>query len=190
MTAARNLPFWSGYPESMAVGLDLGGSRARMVCAFPHEGGAIAIHDRDCFSSRARFQRYWDGLMLPHWRPLVVAAGDSDPLGIVAWLEQQGIEPIWSPVFETDHAEELCLLDLPRSYGRAYDLCLTACFQLKSYSVQVELWRECQRLRRGLARVTTHLGRLTGLHGTCPELDSPPLIALPDGPLTVDDIPF
>lgn len=160
--------------ESMAVGLHLQGARARLVCAFPQEGGGIAVHDWACLSSRARFQRYWAQLMHPHWRPCVIVAGDPDPLGIVPWLQQHRVYPSWTPVFEPDLFEDLAWLGLPRTHARAYDLCLTACCRLKDHTVQVELWRECHRLQERLARVTTDLGRLIGHRDWSPEPEFKP----------------
>lgn len=181
--------------EDVAVGLDLRGAQVRLVCAFPREGGEITLHDRACFSSRESFQRHWDELLHPHWHAHVAAAGDSDPLGIIPWLTRQLIYPSWPPVFEANPAEELALLGLPRAYARAYDLCLTVCFQIQEHSVKAELWRECQRLHRRMARVATQLGRLTCPHAWRPDLSEaplpPPPTALDDRPpRSIDEIPF
>ena len=166
-----------------------------MVSGFPRIGGEVALHDRACFSSRESFQSYWTELLHPHWHAHVAAAADTDPLGIIPWLKRQGIYPSWVPVFEADPAEELALLGLPRAYARAYDLCVTECFRIEQHSVQIELWRECQRLQRRITRVATHLGRLTCARGWRPDLSDSPLPPPPTAfderpPRPIDQIPF
>lgn len=182
--------------EDVAIGLDLHDHQVRVVCGFPHPFDVgMTLHAWDCFSSRESFQRYWVELLHPRWHAHVAAAGDLDLLGIIPWLRQQGIYLIWPPVLEPDLTEELALLDLPRAYGRAYDLCLTACFRVRPDSVQIELWRECQRLQRRITRVATSLGRLIAPCAYRLDLNHSPLPPPPTAyddrpPRPIDEIPF
>lgn len=181
-----------------AVGLDLGRGRPdgiRLVW-----GGHNDDHTFYClawrrFASRERFQHYWLR-HLSHLQTRVAAYGRSDPLGIVAWLERQGVLVEWPAPTDRDLEGEMNLWMLPRAYTRAFDMALSANLRIRRDDVISDRWLRLQVLHHALAEITEDLRRLSINFGppdpVSPSLP-PPKTACEDrslDPDEYDEIPF
>lgn len=153
--------------DVIAVGIDISGSLARMVYGYSKEGEfyLLAWHS---FRDTKRFERCWKAKLeaVPRKPSSFQVAMPSYPydsldLGIAKWLEAKGI-----PVYRTAITGDACQAHfehwgLPRTFGPAYDLALSAAYELDAPAILKGQWLTLESLTRELQQLSLELGRLS-----------------------------
>lgn len=178
---------------AMVAGIHLDKAVAHLVWGGPNEpDSGFYCHGWRRFSSRLDFQRYWKR-HLWIFRPRVAVAGYSDPLGILPWLDRQGLCIEFPATSHCSDEGEMIMWGIPGTYARAFDVALSANLRVQHHRVLADGWLELQVLHRTLARVTDDLRRLSSnMTGIPPSLSLPsPISSLDDLPPYVQDpVPF
>lgn len=178
---------------AMVAGIHLDKAVARLVWGGPNEPDSGFYCDGwRRFSSRLAFQRHWNR-HLRTFSPRVAVTGYFDPLGIVPWLDRQGLCIEFPETTYGDVEGQMVMWGIPGAYARAFDVALSANLRAQHHHVLADRWLELQVLHRTLARVTDDLRRLSSNMAGIPPTRSlpPPVTPLDDLPPYVDDpVPF
>lgn len=151
----------------IAIGIDISGGLARMVYGHSTEG-EFDVLAWQCFRDIKRFEHYWKTRLeaAPRKPSSFRVAMPSHPyhpvdLGIGKWLEAKGIAVYRTAITGDGRQADLEVWGLPRTYGPAYDLALSAAYELDAAAILKGQWLTLESLTRELQQLSTELGRLS-----------------------------
>lgn len=153
--------------NTIAVGIDICEGLARMVYG-RFEDGEFHLRGWRSFRDTERFERYWKtNLEIVPRKPsefqvaMPLHPFYSVDFNIEKWLEAKGILVQRAAFTDESCKSVLIRRGLPRTYGPAYDLALSAAYRSDSPTILRGQWLVLESLTRQLQQLSVDLGRLS-----------------------------